>query len=48
MNVIRKRTLDNAVKSISERKSQNNTIKKAADIALVSSENFLYKKKDRL
>jgi len=39
LNVIRKRTLDNAIKTISERKSQDNNIKKAADIALVSSQN---------
>jgi len=36
LNVIRKRTLDNALKTISERKSQDDNVKKAADIALVS------------
>ena len=36
LNVIRKRTLDNAIKTISERKSQDDNVKKAADIALVS------------
>ena len=36
LNVIRKRTLDNARKTVSTRTSQTGTVKKAADIALVS------------
>ena len=38
LNDIRRRTLDNAKKIVSERKSTAGTVKKAADIALVSSE----------
>lgn len=38
LNVIRKRTLDNAKKIVSERKSTIGTVKKAADIVLMSSE----------
>ena len=45
LNIIRKRTLDNAIKTVSDRKSQDDTVKKAADIALVTSENSSKKKK---
>ena len=38
LNDIRRRTLDNAKKMVSEIKSTSGTVKKAADIALVSSE----------
>jgi len=38
LNNIRRRTLDNAKKIVSERKSTAGTVKNAADIALVSSE----------
>ena len=38
LNDIRRRTLDNAKKIVSERKSTAGTVKKAADIALMSSE----------
>jgi len=38
LNDIRRRTLDNAKKIVSERKSTAGTVKNAADIALVSSE----------
>ena len=38
LNDIRRRTLDNAKKIVSERKSTAGTVKKAADIALISSE----------
>ena len=48
LNVIRKRTLDNAIKTISERKSQDYTVKKAADIALVHSENSFKEKQNKL
>ena len=36
LNKIRKRTLNNAIKTISLRKSINGSVKKAADITLVS------------
>ena len=38
LNDIRRRTLDNAKKMVSEIKSTSGTVKNAADIALVSSE----------
>jgi AraC-like DNA-binding protein len=48
LNSIRKRTLNNAIKTISERRSQDDTVKKAADIALVSSENSIKEEQKKL
>ena len=42
------KSLDNAIKTISERKSQDYTVKKAADIALVHSENSFKEKQNKL
>tara|TARA_B110000438_G_C15214617_1_gene394499 strand:+ start:133 stop:285 length:153 start_codon:yes stop_codon:yes gene_type:complete len=42
LNDIRRRTLDNAKKMVSEIKSTSGTVKKAADIALLVSSNSTF------